>query len=349
MSGASSIAEAGVAFGTARERLEGVAATLFDSDPRVRSVGISRHGSAYGFRAVRNSALVLPFGFKAAEVGDQWEGIPVRFTDTPAELQSLLLVADSGPTSPAASSLVPEVQRHRPLVCGLQIQNFDDDDRQGAFDEGHIVIGTLGCFVALADGSSGLVSNNHVIAGENRGLRGQDRILQPGSSVLFPNDQIGQLEDFIALHTSAPGDTFANGRATLNEVDAAIARLDAGVPFQQGYLTSRNLVAPNGIARARAGDQVFKVGRTTGLTFGEVIDVATIVGPVPYDPGLVWFRRSLTIEGLNGTQFSDRGDSGSAIVRTNGEVVGLLYAGNGQQTYACPIEEALNGFGCSLA
>jgi hypothetical protein len=91
------------------------------------------------------------------------------------------------------------------------------------------------------------------------------------------------------------------------------------------------------------------VGRTTGLTFGEVKDTTTIVGPVPYDPGSCWFRRSLVIEGLNGTLFSDKGDSGSAIVRTNGEVVGLLYAGNGQQTYACPIDTVLASFGCTLA
>jgi hypothetical protein len=349
MSGASSVAEAGVSFEAARERLEDVAARLFGSDPRVRSVGISRHGSGYGYRAVRNSAALLPLSTNVVDLGDQVAGIPVRFTDTPAELQSLLLVADSGPSSPAAASLVPEVHRHRPLVCGLQIQNFDDDDRQGLFAQGLIAIGTLGCFVTLRDGSPGLVSNNHVIAGENRGRRGQDRILQPGSSVHRPDDQIGRLEDFVSLLPSAHGDTFANGRATLNEVDAAIARLDAEVEFQLGYLPSRKLLAPNGIARARVGDRVFKVGRTTGLTFGEVVEVATIVGPVPYDTGPAWFRRSLTIEGLNGTQFSDRGDSGSAILRTNGEVVGLLYAGNGQQTYACPIGDTLAELGCALA
>jgi hypothetical protein len=51
---------------------------------------------------------------------------------------------------------------------------------------------------------------------------------------------------------------------------------------------------------------------------------------------------------LNGTLFSDKGDSGSAIVRTNGEVIGLLYAGNGQQTDACPIEDILSSLHCSF-
>lgn len=349
MNGASSVTGGGVAYEVAEEHLASVAATLFGSDPRVRSVGISRHGSSYGYRAVRNSAAILPLNAQIMSIGTTLEGVPVRFTDTPAELQSLLLVADAGPTRPAASSLVPEVQRHRPLVCGLQIQNFDDDDRQGVLSQGLIVIGTLGCFVNLPDGSSGLLSNNHVVAGENRGFRGQDRILQPGSGTHQPQDQIGLLEEFVDLVPSPFGDTFVNGRAILNDIDAGVVRLDTGVVFRQRYLASRNLIAPSGLARARVGDRVFKVGRTTGLTFGEVTDVATIVGPVPYDPGLCWFRRSLTIEGLNGTQFSDRGDSGSAIVRTNGQVVGLLYAGNGQQTYACPIDEVMSSLRCTLA
>ncbi|MGH7170870.1 MAG: hypothetical protein ACRELG_11375 [Gemmataceae bacterium] len=42
-------------------------------------------------------------------------------------------------------------------------------------------------------------------------------------------------------------------------------------------------------------------------------------------------------------------DSGSAIVSTTGEVLGLLYAGNGTQTYACPIQSVLATLNCTLA
>ena len=73
-----------------------------------------------------------------------------------------------------------------------------------------------------------------------------------------------------------------------------------------------------------------------------------MVGPIPYAAGPSWFRTSITIEGLNGTMFSDHGDSGSAIVRTNGEIVGVLYAGNGQQTYACPIDAVFSALKCTL-
>jgi hypothetical protein len=69
---------------------------------------------------------------------------------------------------------------------------------------------------------------------------------------------------------------------------------------------------------------------------------------VPYDVGPCWFRHCIVIVGDNGTIFSDRGDSGSAVVRADGMVLGLLYAGNGTQTYACPISEVLAAFDCSL-
>jgi S1-C subfamily serine protease len=206
----------------------------------------------------------------------------------------------------------------------------------------------LGCFVRLDNGGNALLSNNHVVAGENRGRKGDDRILQPGSSIFDPADQIAVLSDFVAIQDSPPGNTPRKGGVNFNEIDAGVAELDSDVPFAQGYLPFRQLVAPSATAIARVGDRVFKVGRTTGLTHGEVTDVATIVGPIPYDPGPCWFRRSITIEGLNGTQFSDKGDSGSAIVRTNGQIVGILYAGNGAQTYACPIDTVLQSLQCTL-
>ena len=345
----------GVPFDEALNSLEDAVGTLFDADPRVRSVGVTRHGDNYGFRAVRNSASILPLNAMNVAVPREINGVPVALTDTPAEVESLLMLPGAGPGSPSAASVIPEVNRHRPIVCGLQIQNFDDDDRQGHTAQGFFVIGTLGCFVRLSDNSVALLSNNHVVAGENRGQNGTDRILQPGNTVHDPADQIAVLTDFVNILGSPVGATPRTGGVNFNVVDAGVARLDDAVAFRQGYLPFRSLTPPLRVASALPNDRVFKVGRTTGLTFGEVKDVATVVGPVPYDVGPggssrpCWFRRSLTIEGLNGTQFSDKGDSGSAIVRTNGEVVGLLYAGNGQQTFACPIADVMSALNCTLA
>src|SRR5262245_5022164 len=170
----------GVSYQQAEEMVEAAAAELFDADPRVRSIGITQHDGSYGFHAVRNSSLILPFAL-GEPLPTEFQGVPIAFTDTPGEVESQVAVPTAGPASPAAASVIPEVNRHRPLVSGLQIQNFDDDFRQGVLDRGFMIVGTLGCFVRLPGGGIGFVSNNHVVVGENRSIRAADRILQPGT------------------------------------------------------------------------------------------------------------------------------------------------------------------------
>ena len=337
-------------FEQAVERVEEAAAEIFAADASVRSVGVTRlrRSFGYGYRVVRNSAAILPFKFSPAEHPVQeFRGIPVGFVDTPAEVKALVAVAGSGPACPQAASVIPEVQPHRPLVAGLEIQNFDDNDRRGILPQGIVEVGTLGCFVRLPSGDAALLSNNHVVAGENRGVKGKDRILQPGFLAYYPDDQIAVLSDFVDLQPSATGASPKKGDAVFNEVDVGVAQLDAAA-FQPGYLAFRSLPAHAGTGVPQNNDRVFKVGRTTGLTYGEITDVATIVGPVLYASGPCWFRRSFTIKGLYGCTFSDEGDSGAAVVRLDGTVVGILYATNGKENYACPIDLALNALNCTL-
>ena len=329
-------------------RLDEVVRRVFASDPTVRSVGISRFGASYSFRAVRNRGALIPMRVPVHHV-TQVADVPVLFVDGPGEVMPLLKVPHSGPASPWVQSVVPEVQRYRRLVSGLQVHNFDADDRNGTISAGYITIGTLGCFVRLPSGRVAALSNNHVAADENRGVRGHARILQPGSATPSDIDQIGLLADFVALKASPPGAMPADAGLEFNELDAAVVELDPLVQWTQGFLPFRNLVRPYILATPRLGDEVFKVGRTTGLTHGIIVDVNTVVGPIRYDTGPCWFRRTLTIEGVHGTTFSGCGDSGSIVVRGNGEVVGLLFAGNGQQTYACPIESVMNALACTLA
>src|SRR5205807_3127357 len=138
-------------------------------------------------------------------------------------------------------------------------------------------------------------------------------------------DQAGTLTDFVAVVASPAGATPAAGTAHLNDVDAGVAGLQSAAVFHQAYLSSRAVAAPSGHTAAAIGDHVYKVGRTTGLTRGIVTAVGNVVGPIPYAPGPCWFRRTIIIEGLHGTMFSDHGDSGSAILKEGtGEVVGLL-------------------------
>ena len=88
--------------------------------------------------------------------------------------------------------------------------------------------------------------------------------------------------------------------------------------------------------------RVYKVGRTTGATEGDVVGIAG-TGRLTYPTGKAFFAGQLLIEGTpdNGGLFSDRGDSGSAILNDQHELVGLLFAGSERQTLANPIADVM--------
>lgn len=200
---------------------------------------------------------------------------------------------------------------------------------------GHYAItaGTLGAFVRV-DGSDRprVLSNNHVLADENRGSVG-DEILQPGAldGGRSGADRIASLERYVALEAG-----------TVNLVDAALAVLDENVEFDasiEAILTSGAIAAPEDVER------VVKRGRTTGLTQGVVtaIEVENVV--VRFSTGSLRFDNQIEIAGADATVFSMGGDSGSLIVEASGgDAVALLFAGSDQGgpdgtgvTYANPL------------
>ena len=142
--------------------------------------GIGHHGDGYGFRVVKNAAKILPLSASISPPLSHIGNVPITIVNSHAELRHLVKVPASGPGSPGDASVIPEQGKHNPLVCGLQIHNFDDDFRQGDIANGFIIIGTLGCFVRTASGENAILWNNHVVAGQNRGVKLSDRILQPG-------------------------------------------------------------------------------------------------------------------------------------------------------------------------
>jgi len=334
----------GVAFDKAHAGLRRATATLFAGDPRVRSVGIGRYGTAYGYRVVRNTQVIVAQDSAAPGLFD---GVPVCYRDAAGEVLSMVLVPHSGAGAPGPSSTIPEVQKHRHVVCGVQVQNYDADERAGTLAEGLMRIGSLGCFVELPDGSPALLSNRHVLV-DAEAPRPGDRILQPGSPYIAEDDQIATLHSFADLEPSAPDASAAFGTARLNRVDAAAAVMKDGIQWVQGFLPLRELPPPTSTAAPRLDDQVVKVGRTTGLTRGVVVNLDVTVGPVYYPGGQCWFEDVFEVEGLENSSFSDSGDSGAIVMRTNGEIVGLLFAGNGQQTYAVPIHTVFDVLGCRL-
>jgi hypothetical protein len=174
-----------------------------------------------------------------------------------------------------------------------------------------------------------ILSNNHILADSNRGKPG-DQILQPGpfDGGLFPADGIATLERFEPIVCSSP-----NG---YNLVDAAIAR----PTFSRNVTASIiGLVIPRGIDQAFVGSLVVKVGRTTQVTVGRVLAVNATISVGPYNCGTAVFRHQIIT-----TAMAAGGDSGSLLMDSNLNAIGLLFAGSALLTihnHIADVETAL--------
>lgn len=200
--------------------------------------------------------------------------------------------------------------------------------------------GTLGGFVRVEDGAPAILSNNHVLADEDRAPAGT-RVLQPGAVDLGrePDDEVARLTCPISIRWSEG-----------NRVDAAIAALDAGIEYDPSTL--RGLGELAGLVDPEADvDLVEKLGRTTGRTRGQVtaIEVDNVI--VAYEGGNVRFDGQIEVHGIQHRHFSLAGDSGSLIVTSPDLLAyGLLFAGSdaADVTYANPIGTVLSELGCRL-
>lgn len=84
------------------------------------------------------------------------------------------------------------------------------------------------------------------------------------------------------------------------------------------------------------GQSVIKHGRSTGLTFGSVVDTS-FDGVVRYDDSVAYFEDQVVVTGDDGP-FSEPGDSGSVILDTTSpHPIGHLFAGDDSQTVANPL------------
>ncbi|MGH2444642.1 MAG: hypothetical protein ACRDGD_01160 [Candidatus Limnocylindria bacterium] len=162
-----------------------------------------------------------------------------------------------------------------------------------------------------------LLSNNHVIADENRAQVG-DAILQPGSydGGVQRDDRIAGLTSFVPLEPDG-----------VNTVDCAMARVDHGVAVE---LT-------------RHGDDAMLAGANDLFESGE--DRVTKTG------------NQLEIESATDAPFSQGGDSGSLVVTADEHLgAGLLFVGSDQGgagdlglTYANPSTAVTDALDATLA
>jgi len=307
----------------AAKLVESAALAVFRRDVRVRSVGVTRVGGQVSFSATRSLSIPVPLALKQAPLSSM-HGIPIVYRSIHAV--------------PVPMS-EPECEQCRPLGLGLEIENVDLNARLGT--TASPTLGTLGGLVSLPGGGIGLISNNHVLAGCNRGEAG-DRVVQP-SRTDPEGSTIATLMRWLPLVASAQ-DAATTGDVTYNEVDLALAEVLA--PARNAYLANRNLADPVDVATPVPESIVRKVGRTTGLTHGKISTYPTVLRQVPYPSvGECWFRSVIEIESTSGA-FSGFGDSGSLIVDDADRAVGILFAGADQISYAFPLTTALDRLGC---
>ncbi len=228
--------------------------------------------------------------------------------------------------------------KQRPLLIGSSV---------GFVANGFIVAGTLGCFVRGRSGSAlYILSNNHVLADENRYPRGGN-ILQPGTldGGSPTADRVAKLTRFVRL---------ALGKQNL--VDCAIAKLNANAAIDLHKLRGIGTLAGQRAGELEIGDIVHKVGRTTGVRHGRVSAFELDGLEVEYDIGVASFDDQIEIEGSGTRSFSDSGDSGSLIVDDDHMGAALLFAGsdhggrNGKGlTFANPLAAVLTALKVRLA
>src|SRR5690349_16312222 len=140
-------------------------------------------------------------------------------------------------------------QRQRPLLIGCSIGHFA------------VTAGTLGCFVRPTNGDGVFVlSNNHVLANENRGKRG-DAIVQPGiyDRGSVTEDVVATLGDFVRLN-----------KADANFIDCAVGKIAKEIKFDPAKLRGLGKLSGLGEPFLDSGTGVSKLGRTTGVTKGTV-------------------------------------------------------------------------------
>jgi hypothetical protein len=213
---------------------------------------------------------------------------------------------------------------YRPLLGGCQI---GVSSKSGS--------GTLGCLAKRnVDDKIVILSNWHVIVGNPDSIDG-DSVGQPSHNGCCSCCACGEIADTV------------DGRFRTNDMDAAIALLDGQASDAIPEYAFINEILDIGLLAGSAtpvvGETVWKRGRTTGLTKGQISDDNAVTAtPYEFYSGLAVNRTSQwEITPIPaGTDFFLKGDSGSVSVNEHNQAVLLnyAYAQSTQRAYANNIE-----------
>jgi hypothetical protein len=254
---------------------------------------------------------------------------------------------------------------HLPLIGGISIMNGRWFETSAGRKQ---LVGTLGFFATVnGEGTDPhnvvLVTNNHVLTyPDGNAVQGQvgDEVYQPNVAEDLPNNLVASIQQ-LGKRDNHPF-AYPNEAQANFWVDCAAAKLkikisscchcNCGVSFANRIrlLSAGGSDEIKDVARAKVGDIVFKTGYLTGLTKGRVV---SIIKTIPAAGGLPAIENVIEIEPIEPNcdglmKFSDEGDSGSAIVTEQGNLIGLLFSAsfpNQNNRIACHIHPVLDALG----
>lgn len=171
-----------------------------------------------------------------------------------------------------------------------------------------------------------ILSNNHVLAGMNEAFIGVP-ILYPSQcdGGVYPENVVANLSSYIPLK-------FANSiEDNINLVDCAIARIKSDSSIKVKKL-------PFGKTTEFVGQNVHKIGRSTGHTNGKILSIgATVKVNYNLNGKKAFFKNQIVTNAM-----SSKGDSGSLLLDRYNRGVGLLFSGTKKVTLYNRIDDVLS-------
>lgn len=283
--------------------------------PGVTGVGLARKRVDGNFT---DTIAIIVYVEKKRAISDvpEPERIPAEIDGIPTDVVE----------SPAITVLAgtPDETEYSVLRAGIQI---------GCGGKG--TLGFIGRTTADYPRGAGryvLVSNQHVLKGETQATEPSSAhsVGQPSShdcceSCDFCSRIVGHVRVACVLN---------------EDVDGGVAELKPGVQWRPEVQDSPNPVPITGVYTVTTSNTpypVWKRGKTTQRTSGNITDVNSTFNTKLHDDSLHRVaKRSIRIEGAN---FSEDGDSGSAIMDNSNRIVGILFGGGSNAHGACHISQ----------
>jgi hypothetical protein len=264
----------------------------------------------------------------------------------------------------------------RPLKGGVSLTSYNNSG-QNPDNNGYGEVGTLG-FIAVYTANQALVgvTNNHVVTSNafitaQRDLGGMvqneydDKTYQPGEGGALQPNEIGEVVRYVPIYTNV-----------LNYVDGALVSISSSTvnnttSMMQYGLTNPSSALPfattqeiDGLLTTNIPTAVYTTGRTSGVkgTTGLELQITGLqatfsIGyrnsvPVSPNPTLTYvnFGGIIKFNRLNSQcpYPIAPGDSGSALIANlNGtwKIIGLVFAGNKFDGFACRIDSVAASLG----